>query len=137
MYSLQQEFEIFSIKLTIVPQPDQRFVILSSRGENSLNFPNFDPTNSTALPSDPLVSFAIDKKTGWLSLVQTAPAGGLNPRGFSLNKAGTLVASALQDDNRVVVIERDVKTGMLGKIVAHATVGDGDGNGPNYALFYE
>jgi 6-phosphogluconolactonase (cycloisomerase 2 family) len=110
---------------------------VSSRGENSLKFPNFDATNTTALPSDPLVSFAIDQKTGMLTFVQSAPAGGRNPRGFSMNKAGTLVASALQDDNRVVVIERDVKTGLLGKIVAHATVGVGDSNGPNYALFNE
>ncbi len=72
-----------------------------------------------------------------ITLVQIAPAGGLNPRGFSLNKAGNLVASALQDDNRVVVIERDVKTGLLGKIVAHAAVGVGDGNGPNLAIFNE
>jgi 6-phosphogluconolactonase (cycloisomerase 2 family) len=87
--------------------------------------------------SDPIISFAIDGKSGQLTLVQTAPAGGKNPRGFSLNKAGTLVASALQDDNRVVVIERDVKTGLLGKIVGSATVGVGEGNGPNYALFNE
>jgi len=118
-------------------QPDQRFVIVSSRGENLLSIPNFDAANTTKVPSDPLVSFAIDKWTGNLTLVQTAPAGGRNPRGFSLNKAGTLVASALQDDNRVVVIERDVKTGLLGKIVASATVGVGANNGPNYALFNE
>jgi 6-phosphogluconolactonase (cycloisomerase 2 family) len=102
-----------------------------------LTIPNFDAANSTALPSDPIVSFSIDEKSGNLTLVQVAPAGGRNPRGFSLNKAGTLLASALQDDNRVVVIERDVKTGKLGKIVAHATVGVGENNGPNYALFNE
>ncbi|KAH8886071.1 putative isomerase YbhE [Thozetella sp. PMI_491] len=121
----------------IVVSPDQRFVIVSSRGEGLLKIPNFDVANTTALASDPLVSFSIDDRTGALAVVQTAPAGGMNPRGFSLNKAGTLVASALQDDNRVVVIERNVKTGLLGKIVAHATVGVGAGNGPNYALFYE
>ncbi len=110
---------------------------MSSSGENALTFPNFDAANKTALPSDPLVSFAIDGKTGNLTYLQTSPAGGRNPRGFSLNKAGTLVASALQDDNRVVVIERDVKTGLLGKIVAYATVGVGDGNGPNLAIFNE
>jgi len=117
--------------------PDNKFVILSSRGENLLTIPNFDSTNSTALPSDPLVSFAINQTSGALTHVQTAPAGGRNPRGFSLNKMGNLVVSALQDDNRVVVIERDVKTGMLGKIVAWATVGVGANNGPNYALFDE
>lgn len=110
---------------------------MSSRGEGLLTTPNFDAANATALPSDPLISFAIDEKTGGLTHVQTAPAGGRNPRGFSLNKAGTLLASALQDDNRVVVIERDVKTGKLGKIVASATVGVGANNGPNYALFNE
>lgn len=112
-------------------------MVITSRGENSLTIPNFDTANTTALPSDPIISFAIDEKTGNLTHIQTSPAGGRNPRGFSLNKAGTMVASALQDDNRVVVIERDVKTGMLGKIVAHATVGVGDGNGPNLAIFDE
>ncbi|KAK0702302.1 Lactonase, 7-bladed beta-propeller-domain-containing protein, partial [Lasiosphaeris hirsuta] len=121
----------------IVVSPDQKFVILSSRGENLLTIPNFDAANPTPLPSDPLISFSINEGTGALTLIQTAPAGGRNPRGFSLNKAGTLVASALQDDNRVVIIERDVKTGLLGKIVAHAAVGVGENNGPNYAVFNE
>lgn len=116
--------------------PDQKFVIISSRGENRLTIPNPDGSGST-IPSDPLVSFSINAETGALTHVQTAPAGGRNPRGFSLNKAGTLVVSALQDDNRVVVIERDVATGLLGKIVAQAKVGDGANNGPNYALFSE
>ena len=69
--------------------------------------------------------------------MQRAPAGGRNPRGFSLNKAGDLVASALQDDNRVVVYKRDVKTGLLGEAVAYATVGAGENNGPNYVIFDE
>jgi len=110
---------------------------VSSRGENLLSIPNFDAKNSTAIPSDPLVSFAINGTSGALTHVQTAPAGGRNPRGFSLNKKGNLLVSALQDDNRVVVYERDVKTGLLGKVVAFATVGLGANNGPNYALFDE
>ncbi|RYP41925.1 hypothetical protein DL767_000662 [Monosporascus sp. MG133] len=117
--------------------PDQRFVLISSRFENSLTIPNFDGANSTRLPADPIVTFKIDQRSGELGLVQEAPAGGRTPRGFSLNKAGTLVASALQDDNRVVVIERNVRTGKLGKIVAWATVGEGEGNGPSYVLFNE
>ncbi|KAK8138158.1 hypothetical protein PG984_001538 [Apiospora sp. TS-2023a] len=117
--------------------PDQRFVIASSRGENSLMMPNLDPRNSTAVPSDPLITFKIDGSTGALVHVQTAAAGGRNPRGFNINKAGTLVASALQDDNRVVVFERDVCSGELVGVVGWATVGEGDGNGPNYTLFDE
>ncbi|KAK8050028.1 Lactonase- 7-bladed beta-propeller-domain-containing protein [Apiospora phragmitis] len=117
--------------------PDQRFVIASLRGENSLMMPNLDPRNSTAMPSDPLISFRIDRSTGALAHVQTAAAGGRNPRGFNINKAGTLVASALQDDNRVVVYERDVSSGELMGVAGWATVGEGEGNGPNYALFDE
>jgi len=118
-------------------QPDQKFLIVSSRGENLLKIPNWNATNTTSIPSDPLVSFSIDEKSGNITHVQTAPAGGRNPRGFSLNKAGNLLVSALQDDNRVVVYERDVKTGLLGKVVASAIVGVGADNGPNYALFNE
>ncbi|KAK4660115.1 hypothetical protein QC762_116340 [Podospora pseudocomata] len=115
--------------------PDQRFVIVSSRGENSLDIPAFDGEGT--IKSDPLQVFAVNQQTGALTHVQTAPAGGRNPRGFSLNKAGTKLVSALQDDNRVVVYERDVRTGKLGKVLAHATVGSGPNNGPNYALFDE
>jgi 6-phosphogluconolactonase (cycloisomerase 2 family) len=56
----------------------------------------------------------------------------MNPRGFSLNADGSLVASALQNDNRVVIIKRNTKTGKLGDFVAWATVGEGENNGPNY-----
>ena len=115
-------------------------MILSSRGEDTLTIPNFDRSGNATkeIPSDPLVTFAIDEADGSLELVEEAPAGGRNPRGFSLNKDGSLVASALQDDNRVVVYERDVETGKLGRVVAWATVGEGDdGNGPNYVLFDE
>lgn len=46
------------------------------------------------------------------------------PRHFKLNKAGDLVAVSLQDTHRVAIIERDVKTGLLGDFVAHVdTVG--------------
>ena len=41
-----------------------------------------------------------------------------------MNKAGTLVAVGLQEDGRVVLIERNAKTGMLwdGKFLAWADV---------------
>lgn len=40
------------------------------------------------------------------------------PRQFSLNKAGDMVAVSVQNDGCVVVFERDVKTGKMGRIVA-------------------
>ena len=116
---------------------DQKFIIVSSRGENNLQIPAFGAAAGARIVSDPLVVFKIDQATGSIEIVQRAPAGGKNPRGFSINKAGTLVASALQDDNRVVIYARDVETGKLGDVVAYAKVGDGENNGPNYVIFDE
>lgn len=95
---------------------------MSSRNENSFEIPNFDLTNRTLTPSDPLINFSIDSKTGHLTLLQEVPCGGRGPRQFSLNKAGSLVAVGLQSDGRVVVMERDVKTGLIGEVVAWAEV---------------
>ncbi|KAI8679701.1 hypothetical protein NCS57_00248600 [Fusarium keratoplasticum] len=109
----------------VVVSPDMRFLILSSRNENTLEVPNFDPSNTTSIVSDPLVNFEIDAETGHLNLRQEVPCGGGFPRQFTINKAGTLVVVALQSDGRVVVMERDVKTGLLGKFVAYAEVEGG------------
>lgn len=82
------------------------------------------------MPSDPLITFAIDAE-GQLTHVQTASAGGINPRHFSFNSDGTRVASALQSDGRVVVFERDATTGKIGKVVAEANVA----GSPNFVSF--
>lgn len=63
--------------------------------------------------------------------MQSAPAGGINPRHFSFNSDGTRVASALQSDGRVIVFERDPATGKIGKAIAE---GDVEGS-PNFAAF--
>ncbi|KAJ3531639.1 hypothetical protein NM208_g8793 [Fusarium decemcellulare] len=107
----------------IVISSDSKFLILSSRNESSLHIPNFDAENSTSIISDPLINFEIDAETGHLALRQEVPSGGRWPRQFAINKAGTLVAVALQGDGRVVVIERDVENGVLGDFVAYAEVG--------------
>ncbi|KAF6524512.1 hypothetical protein HZS61_013011 [Fusarium oxysporum f. sp. conglutinans] len=103
----------------IVISPDREFLIISSRNESTLQVPDFDTSNGT-IPSDPLVSFKIDSETGHLTLQQDIPCGGRFPRHFSTNKAGTLVAVALQSDSRVVIIERDAKTGIMGDFIAYA-----------------
>jgi 6-phosphogluconolactonase (cycloisomerase 2 family) len=82
------------------------------------------------VPSDPLITFSIDDE-GQLTHVQTAPAGGVNPRHFSFNSDGSRVASALQSDGRVVVFERDVATGKIGKAVAEGNVA----GSPNFVSF--
>ena len=111
----------------INPQPNSNFLTLSSRFERDLTY---KVANGTDVPSDPLITFAIDAE-GQLSHVQTAPAGGINPRHFSFNSDGSRVASALQSDGRVVVFERDVTTGKIGKAVAEADVA----GSPNFVSF--
>ncbi|KAF5677644.1 phosphatidylethanolamine n-methyltransferase [Fusarium heterosporum] len=103
----------------IALSPDREFLLVSSRNENAFKIPSFDASNNS-IASDPLISFKIDGETGELALHQDVPCGGRFPRQFAINKAGTLVAVALQHDSRIVIIERDVETGMLGDFVAYA-----------------
>lgn len=103
-------------------KPDNKFLLASSRNATLFQLANFDPKNSTKIPSDTLHSWTIDHVTGELSLKQIAPAGGSFPRQFSVNKAGDMVAVGLQMDGRVVVIERNVNDGMLGDFVASVNV---------------
>jgi 6-phosphogluconolactonase (cycloisomerase 2 family) len=65
--------------------------------------------------------WTIDKATGKLAFRQLTASGGLVPRHFSINKAGTLAAVVLQNDGRVVIIERNTD-GTYGKFVAHIAV---------------
>lgn len=104
-------------------QPDNKFLLVSSRGENTLKIPNFDPANSTEIVSDPIFTFEIDHSSGALTKIQQFPAGGRIPRQFSISADGSLVAVGLQSDGRVVVIGRDVETGLLTDFVASADVG--------------
>ncbi|KAH7149914.1 Lactonase, 7-bladed beta-propeller-domain-containing protein [Dactylonectria estremocensis] len=104
----------------MVVSPDSNFLILTSRSDATTKIPNLDPDNSTDIASDRLSNFAIDPQTGSLELLQEVPCGGLLPGQISINEAGTLVAVALQNDGRVVVVDRDAETGELGGIVAHA-----------------
>ncbi|KIN00255.1 hypothetical protein OIDMADRAFT_125399 [Oidiodendron maius Zn] len=102
--------------------PDKKFILTSTRNVTVFQIPNFDPTNSTLIPSDTVQSWAIDSCTGHLNFKQNAPAGGFFPRQFSVNKDGTLAAVGLQYDSRVVLIERDVKDGTFGKFVAEIDI---------------
>ncbi|KAI5247807.1 3-carboxy-cis,cis-mucoante lactonizing enzyme [Aureobasidium subglaciale] len=97
--------------------PDNRFLILSNRNNTSFHLPNPNPPNSTSIPSDSLSTFALNKD-GTLKHIQLWPAGGMFPRHFSLNKWGDLLAVGMQYDKSVVVFERDVVLGTVGKPVA-------------------
>ncbi|KAF2433052.1 extracellular aldonolactonase [Tothia fuscella] len=100
----------------IAVSPDKRYVVVSNRGDQSFQIPAY--RNATGREySDSLATYAINDN-GTLSFKQIWPAGGLFPRHFSFNKVGDLVAVALQHSERVVILERDVKSGLIGIAVA-------------------
>lgn len=109
-------------KLTVYPQqPDNRFLIVSNRNDTLFNLPNPDPGNSTSIPSDTLSTFKL-RHDGTLDLVQLWPAGGSYPRHFSLNQWGNIIAVGLQLSSDVVVMERDVESGFIGKPVGRVVL---------------
>lgn len=79
----------------------------------SFTIPNLDPSNNTKMDSDPFVNFKIDHDTGNLTKIQEFPAGGMVPRHFSYSNDGSLVAVVLSRDQRVMIIDRDVQSGLL------------------------
>lgn len=105
----------------VVVSPDTNYLIVSSRAENSTSIPDFDDP-SRIIPSDPLINFKINPTTGQLQLLQVVPAGGQFPRQFSINKEGNLLAVGLQNDGRVVFVDRCPETGLLGGFVAYADI---------------
>ncbi|RON09670.1 3-carboxymuconate cyclase [Pseudomonas brassicacearum] len=64
-----------------------------------------------------LLVFAIDPASGELKELQRRSVEGDHPREFSLDPSGKFVLIANQKSNQIVIIERDVKTGLLGKTV--------------------
>jgi 6-phosphogluconolactonase (cycloisomerase 2 family) len=64
-----------------------------------------------------LLVFAIDPATGHLKELQRRSVEGDHPREFSLDPSGHFVLIANQKSNQIVVVERDAKTGLLGKTV--------------------
>lgn len=64
-----------------------------------------------------LLVFAIDPATGHLKELQRRSVDGDHPREFSLDPSGKFLLIANQKSNQIVVVERDSKTGLLGKTV--------------------
>ncbi|MQU27208.1 beta-propeller fold lactonase family protein [Pseudomonas helleri] len=64
-----------------------------------------------------LLVFTIDPMTGELTEIQRRSVEGDHPREFTLSPNGKFVLVANQMSNAIVVIERDAKTGKLGKTV--------------------
>ncbi|KAF2241703.1 putative isomerase YbhE [Trematosphaeria pertusa] len=103
----------------IVMSPDNKFVIASNRNNTIAMVPNPDPSNSTEIGSDSIVTFKPSCE-GKLNFVQLVPSGGSFPRHFSTNKDGSMIAVANQNTNNVDVYARDLESGMIGNKVASA-----------------
>lgn len=114
----------------IVISPDNKFVLGSNRLSPRFTVPNPDPTNSTQIPSDSIVTYQ-PQANGKLKFVQLAPSGGRNPRHFSLNKDGSIISigNGGSDKPSLDLYTRDVNTGLIGKKIASSIdVGGGINN---------
>jgi 6-phosphogluconolactonase len=75
--------------------PSGKFLYGSNRGHNTI------------------VSYAIDGKTGSLTLIEHTSTQGKIPRGFGIDPSGDWLVAANQDSDNVVVFRLDAKTGRL------------------------
>jgi len=73
-------------------------------------------------PNDSIASFSLNE-AGDMTFQQITSSGGTYPRTFSINKAGDLVVIGDQTTANVVVVKRDVSTGLLGAQVASMRIG--------------
>ena len=64
-----------------------------------------------------LLVFAIEPATGHLTELQRRSVEGDHPREFSLDPSGRFLLIANQKSNQIVVVERDARSGLLGKTV--------------------
>ncbi|KAB8289951.1 hypothetical protein EYC80_010278 [Monilinia laxa] len=115
----EEKLQFWSAAAGIVVSPDKNFLLVSQRNDTHFSIPNpSSPSSSTKIPSDSLLTYSLDHSSGNVSLISIDAAGGSFARQFSINKAGDLVAVGLQNDGRVAILKRDVKTGKDVEIVA-------------------
>jgi 6-phosphogluconolactonase len=93
--TLPEDFKANNSAAEILVHKSGKFLYASNRGHDSL------------------VVFAIDEKTGHLTLVQHAPTGGRTPRCFSFDPTGRWIIVSNQAANNAVVFRVDATTGKL------------------------
>lgn len=101
--------------------PDNKFLLASNRNVTLEQVPNVDPSNSTKIDSNSIITFK-PAADGKLKFVQLAPSGGLFPRHFELNRNGTEIAVANQNSGNVRIYKRDVRSGHIGDEIAAIAV---------------
>lgn len=80
--------------------PDGRFLYVSNRGT-----------------SNEIVVFAVAPDTGQLKALQHRDSEGREPREFRIDPSGDFLLVANQKSDRIVVMKRDPRSGLLGKTV--------------------
>ena len=109
--------------------PDNRFLVVSNRNDSLFESP----------PSDSLATFEPSAYDGALTLRQLAPVGGSFPRHFALSSSGHRILVTLQKDSSIVILDRDVESGIVGDIIArldiNTTAPDGTVAGINAAVW--
>ena len=93
--TLPADFTGTSSTAEIFVHPNGRFLYGSNRGH------------------DTIAVFAINEKTGQLTLLQHASTGGKTPRGFALDPTGMWLLAANQDTDNFIVLKIDPATGKL------------------------
>jgi 6-phosphogluconolactonase len=93
--TLAEGFKDPSTAAEIAVRADGRFVYVSNRGEDSL------------------VVYAVDDRTGELTLKQRVPSGGKTPRYFALDPSSRWLVVSNQDGGTLTVFAVDAKTGEL------------------------
>ncbi|QDS68353.1 hypothetical protein FKW77_010719 [Venturia effusa] len=113
----------------IMVSPCNKFLVVSNRHDASFN-------NGTDAASDSLATWAIGANAG-LTFKGLAPAGGLAPRHFSFNKAGTMIAVSLNESAKMVILARDAVTGAIGAVIASISIGKLPGFSPTCTVWDE
>jgi len=93
--ALPADFKGNSSGAEIEISSDGRFVYSSNRGHDSI------------------AVFAVDKKTGMLTLIQNEPTGGKTPRGFTQDPSGAFLVAGNQESNTFTLHRIDKATGKL------------------------
>lgn len=83
---------------------------------------------------DSIAAYSINATTGAISFLQLSNAYSWYPRTFSINKAGDLLAVGGQTTSTVVIVARNVTTGLLGNKLASIAVSTPGTNGGENGL---
>ncbi len=89
--SVQPEYSTAEVQV----HPSGKFLYGSNRGHDSI------------------AVFAIDAKSGQLTLIENQPTQGKTPRNFGINPSGSYLLAANQNSDSVIVFRIDSKTGRL------------------------